>query len=1075
MRDEISFRSLVVKSTNEVEEENLNGKLINNQMEKCPENIDNFFINKQKSTFSNVSSSNINNNNSFTNVQNKSDSKVNKVKIKIKEYFEKNKQLCKKDFNSFIIFIGLNDIWSSEEQMFLWETIISKFKRKDNFNYEETLSSICEFFEDDEEEVEIIDKKSPLYEKISNSYLEGSTNENCIDEYLNSIRDNIKLLFGIKFINEIFLKNSNNYINNNNGHYSINTINTLHVNNSITNGINYDLEKSDAEGDNEINPIENNKYEKKTIININDIINEIKNKYRFIQVTSEELNTYLNNLNKNLRKSEGIINNSVFIKNEKKQELCLDKDLINYVGAMIEIKLENKIKNEENKNANSENEENNSNKNIINNNDIINNDENNIDNIENKNNIIKNEQKKNTNNEKEKDEIIYEKILEEFSLIDTMISDCYDAIANFNKNKDLINLIKMFNENYIMNRKRILYDKINKLILENKAYLEQKQKREESKVNEINSSSNKTKILVGPGDENDYLRQQNKNLKERNDYLLKENEELKENISKNINDFSSNNNIRISKIHLANINPGNSNINIYTSRNPKHLRNKTAGDENILLNNIRNQNMLKNNLFINNNNNLMNSSGINELEQNNINNNNNNNINNNNNKNILPFNKTNTNSFYDNLDEIVNSHSEMFSIIGNNTSIMNDKFLLETTELGNTQNGESPGTPTLTPRSNIFEIKDENNSSYNCMLTSSSKLSDLNDESPGIVKNTKSEKKNINRKNNRLTDKDLKMEAKKSLNVNNFNNNKFSFAAEDNLNGVKDFKNKLDYKNYYDFKYLSQNRKIVKLLLYNNENVKSNQLFSDQIYYILNGNKKKKGVLLITPQFFYILDENNDLNYDLRITHKLLASISIPQGNFNHLLISFNDNSFVIIEIYRRIHLLNYLKELYSTKRNKKIDLYFCDNFNIKINNHTFIYEVNNNKNLTLTPNFENAQKMGLLKKYKENIFSGYFSDKLVVLCSLGLVVFSKSNINVPKLIIPIIGTIIKQTTVNANERYFCFTLKTMNNELFIFGSSKIKEIKDWIQELKNYQKVYESKMKEVFSNFIIHPKNIKK
>jgi hypothetical protein len=292
------------------------------------------------------------------------------------------------------------------------------------------------------------------------------------------------------------------------------------------------------------------------------------------------------------------------------------------------------------------------------------------------------------------------------------------------------------------------------------------------------------------------------------------------------------------------------------------------------------------------------------------------------------------------------------------------------------------------------------------MLTSSSKLSDLNDESPGIVKNTKSEKKNINRKNNRLTDKDLKMEAKKSLNVNNFNNNKFSFAAEDNLNGVKDFKNKLDYKNYYDFKYLSQNRKIVKLLLYNNENVKSNQLFSDQIYYILNGNKKKKGVLLITPQFFYILDENNDLNYDLRITHKLLASISIPQGNFNHLLISFNDNSFVIIEIYRRIHLLNYLKELYSTKRNKKIDLYFCDNFNIKINNHTFIYEVNNNKNLTLTPNFENAQKMGLLKKYKENIFSGYFSDKLVVLCSLGLVVFSKSNINVPKLIIPIIGTI---------------------------------------------------------------------
>ena len=1067
MRDEISFRSLVVKSTNEVEEENLNGKIIYNQIEKSPDNIDNFFLNKQKSTLSNISSSNINNNNSFINIRNKSESKVNKVKIKIKEYFEKNKQLCKKDFNSFISFIGLSDIWSNEEQMFLWETITSKVKRQDNFNYEETLSSICDFFEDDEDEEEIIDKKSPLYEKISNSYLEGSTNENCIDEYLNSIKDNIKLLFSIKFINEIFLKKSSNY---NNGHYSINTINTLHVNNSITN---YDFDKSDVDGDNEINPNENSKYEKKTIISTNDIMNEIKNKYRFILITNVELNNYLNNLSKNLRKSEGIINN-IFIKNEKKQELCLDKDLINYVGAMIELKLETKNKNEEKKNSNSENEENNSNKNIINNN-TINNDENNIYNM---NNSIKNEHNKN-NTEKEKEEIAYTQILEEFSLIDIMISDCYEAISSFNKNKDLITLIKMFNENYIMNKKKNLYEKINKLILENKTYLEQKQKKEESKINETNSSLNKSKIFVVPDDENDYLRQQNKNLKERNDYLLKENEELKENISKNFNDFSSNNNTTISKIHLANINPSNSNINFYTSRNQKHLRNKTAGDENILLNNIRNQNILKNNLIINNsNNNIMNSSGlINEQDQNIFNNNNNNNNIINNNKNaILPFNKTNTNSFYDcNLDEIVNSHSEMFSIIGNNTSMINDKFLLETTELGNAQNGESPGTPTLTPRSNIFEIKDENNSSYNYMLTSSSKLSDLNSDSANNGKNYKSEKKNYNRKNNRLIERDLKMEEKKSLNVNNFNNNKFSFAAEDNINKIKDFRNKIDKTNFYDFKYLSQNRKVSKLLLYNKENVKSNQLFSDQIYYILNGNKKKKGVLLITPQFFYILDENNNMNHVLRITHKLLASISIPYGNFNHLLISFIDKSFVIIEIYRRIHLLNYLKELYSINKNKKIDIYFCDNFNIKINNHTFSYEINNNKYISLTPNFENAQKMGLLKKYKENIFSGYFSDKLVVLCSIGLVVFSKSNINVPKLIIPIIGSSFKQSTVIANERYFCFTIKTMNNELFIFGSQKIKEIKDWIQELKNYQKVYESKMKEIFLSFNIHPKNIKK
>ena len=39
------------------------------------------------------------------------------------------------------------------------------------------------------------------------------------------------------------------------------------------------------------------------------------------------------------------------------------------------------------------------------------------------------------------------------------------------------------------------------------------------------------------------------------------------------------------------------------------------------------------------------------------------------------------------------------------------------------------------------------------------------------------------------------------------------------------------------------------------------------------------------------------------------------------------------------------------------------------------------NKMFNLTPNFENAQKIGILLKYKESIFSGSFHKKLVVLC----------------------------------------------------------------------------------------------
>ena len=51
-----------------------------------------------------------------------------------------------------------------------------------------------------------------------------------------------------------------------------------------------------------------------------------------------------------------------------------------------------------------------------------------------------------------------------------MISELYVTITAFNKNKDLINLIKLFNEYYIMNKKKVIYDKINKLVIDNKKY-----------------------------------------------------------------------------------------------------------------------------------------------------------------------------------------------------------------------------------------------------------------------------------------------------------------------------------------------------------------------------------------------------------------------------------------------------------------------------------------------------------------------------------------------------------------------------------------------------------------------------
>lgn len=323
MKDEISFRSLIVKNNQEIQE--VQEEIQNYQNELYQEKDINFFKDKQKSSTSNISS---NINNSILKTP-KEDSKKNSIKSSIKEYFTKNKQLNKTNFDSFLSFIGLKETWSTEEeQMYLWQVIESKAKNKNNIDYEAALSGINDFLEneDDEDDEELVaNGKSPCFEKVSNSNLDISMNEYYIDEYFNGIKNNVELLFAIKFINEIFLKNFINNNNNNNAHFSIKSINTLHINSSIAgNGLNnFDMDKNDAdiEGENEVIQIEN-KNDKKAIISIDEIINDIQNKYSFISINNEELYTYFNNLKKSIRKSSS--SNNIIYKNEKKHDFILD-------------------------------------------------------------------------------------------------------------------------------------------------------------------------------------------------------------------------------------------------------------------------------------------------------------------------------------------------------------------------------------------------------------------------------------------------------------------------------------------------------------------------------------------------------------------------------------------------------------------------------------------------------------------------------------------------------------------------------------------------------------------------------
>jgi hypothetical protein len=124
------------------------------------------------------------------------------------------------------------------------------------------------------------------------------------------------------------------------------------------------------------------------------------------------------------------------------------------------------------------------------------------------------------------------------------------------------------------------------------------------------------------------------------------------------------------------------------------------------------------------------------------------------------------------------------------------------------------------------------------------------------------------------------------------------------------------------------------------------------------------------------------------------------------------------------------------------------------------------NSTFAITPNFENSQKIGVLLKYKEGFFSSYFQEKLIVLCSIGLIFFD-DDYKTPKNIIPVIGTTIKFIVVQLNKKIYCLRMKTINEEVFILGSTHKKEIFDWLKELAHYKKVYQLKMKQINPKFI--------
>ena len=160
----------------------------------------------------------------------------------------------------------------------------------------------------------------------------------------------------------------------------------------------------------------------------------------------------------------------------------------------------------------------------------------------------------------------------------------------------------------------------------------------------------------------------------------------------------------------------------------------------------------------------------------------------------------------------------------------------------------------------------------------------------------------------------------------------------------------------------------------------------------------------MSSTFFYLLKATSTMSCISKLEIKSLKSISISSRNCNLILFVFENYVDIIIETLRRIEILKFIKEI----KEKKIKINISHNFAPKKKTgDSDTINLKKTKIIRGTPNFENAQKVGILSKYQENFFINKFHERLVVLCDLGLMYFEE-NEKIPKVLITIIGTTIK-------------------------------------------------------------------
>ena len=134
------------------------------------------------------------------------------------------------------------------------------------------------------------------------------------------------------------------------------------------------------------------------------------------------------------------------------------------------------------------------------------------------------------------------------------------------------------------------------------------------------------------------------------------------------------------------------------------------------------------------------------------------------------------------------------------------------------------------------------------------------------------------------------------------------------------------------------------------------------------------------------------------------------------------------------------------------------DDIKLKGKMHTISVK---DKIFTTLSNFDGALKIGYLMKLNPFMFTAFFSQRLVVLTSIGLIVFDDPS-SPPEKLYPVIGSKIKKIDGDKYGRPNCFELQVLSGDVKVFAAYKSRERDSWLEEFAKLQKEFQNKMKKL-------------